>query len=79
MITDFRFLEDYHFLEKIGKDLTTIRIYRENTKKDLNQLDQIATDFLLLPQNNHQLMFKRAVNEFPQYAEYRWNRLTFFL
>ena len=80
MLTDFRFPEDYNYLIGQKKIVNTIRIYREESepkKLDL-YLDHIETDFLLLPLNNHELIFPKVVKKMPQYAKYTKANIVYF-
>lgn len=80
MITDHRFPQERDFLLKKGLLVKTIRVYREGVQpKKLDIfLDEEPSDFLLVPLNDHQLVFPNMLTKFPQYQDYQLTSPRFF-
>ena len=76
MITDWRYLNELEYMLKNLKNIITIRLYRSNVPYppdnviSEHQLDDVKTDFLLVPKINTEEEFKKACDLFPQYKNY---------
>lgn len=75
-ITDWRFKEELTYAQEIGQ-VITMRVYRKDVPIPLlvnpdddpeHTLDEVSTDYLILPGENHEEEFKSAQEHFPQYA-----------
>ena len=76
MVTDWRYINELTYLKKLNKNITTIRVFRskvpipqQNIESE-HQLDNILTDFLLVPEKNEEEEFIKASNIFPQYKHF---------
>ena len=81
MIPDFRFPEEYEFLNKKGKKMQTIRVFEslkivdvesKNMFQTEHELHDFETDFLFIPENNHKKRFLEALTIFPQYKNFKY-------
>ena len=72
MITDWRYPNEVDYLLNLDLKITTIRVFRSEVPIppvemiSEHQLDDIVTDFLLVPENE----FNKACEIFPQYKSY---------
>ena len=80
MITDFQFLNELEFLKKKEKHLTTIRVIsnQEGHIGNVDNIDNLTTDFLFLPLSDHEIMFEKTIKKFPQYRSFLLNKNTYF-
>ncbi len=77
MITDWRYPNELSYLQSYSNlEVVTIRLFRSvvsippNDVISEHHLDNIITDFLLVPIENHEAEFHLACNLFPQYQNY---------
>lgn len=76
MITDWRYPNESEYLRKSGLDVITIRVFRSEVPVppdniiSEHQLDNMDTDFLLVPRANTEDEFGKACELFPQYQNF---------
>lgn len=77
MVTDWRYPNEYTWLKKQNLDVVTIRLFRkevpvpDDTIISEHSLDDIATDFLLVPPNQSEIHLEALFKIMPQYRSYK--------
>lgn len=77
MITDWRYPNELEYLKKYkNHKITTIRLFRSDIPIPStetiseHQLDDMSTDFILVPKTNSEEEFTKACELFPQYKKF---------
>lgn len=76
LVSDWRYLHEYSYLKSKYR-VVTIRLFDEKLK-DTDEVQDVQTDFLLVPIQNYNQQYEKAVSAYPHYEEYDLTtRLTY--